>query len=88
MNKEQVLHEASVLLQDSLLLLNEKVQYFYESGAIDVDAYLSDGGTEMIGSGQLLAQILVTASMRDLVDSRMAFANDRTLSELENLKHF
>ena len=88
MNKNQVLHEVAVLSANLALDLNAKAQQLYESGAIDTDSYLSDGGTEMICGGQSLAQILLTASLRDLVDSRMHLATKKTLTELKNLKHF
>jgi hypothetical protein len=88
MNKERVLHEVAVLFQGSILALNEKAKHFYESGAIDVDSYMddSDGGAD--GRRQVLAQILATAAIRDLADIYTSLANEKILSELENLKHF
>ena len=88
MNKAQVLHEVAVLSANLALDLNAKAQQLYESGAIDTDSYLSGGGTEMICGGRSLAQILLTASLRDLVDSRMHLATKKTLTEFKNLKHF
>lgn len=80
MNKEQIAHQATSLLQDAILDVIPRVQQLYDSGAIDPESYPPDG--------EMLAEVLTIAAVRDILDKRTARLGSKSKADLKNLKHF